>query len=275
MRFTTKGRNNMLKKKLIPTTNIYENYDEFGTLKYIPKLFRDELFIYGSKKKCNYRLKAKDKKQILEYDWKDKELIYRYKRDNNIYALIELIDNYTPFIKGLYKKPFIATNSKRLKGLQKKLDFYLEKEKDEGYRYIASRADDIMQTILVEFISLVNDFDYFKGSFSGYIKNYIPYSLERTYSEILDDIKNIYIDSISEEGIEQFVLTFLSCNIPENDELDLSNYKLTDKQEIVAKLLSEGLNISQIANELKISRAAVRKHRDLIAIKIEKAKKCA
>ncbi len=263
-----------MSRKFKPVTNIYNTYDDWGDTRYLPIPFRNTINIYQPRKKLYHRETNPSKKQRQEYSKQDDEMIsgFRYGSEDKSIYLIELIDNYTPLIKTMADNPYKYIDKIVFKAKSKAIEKFRRGEDITGYHYLSSLADDIMEEVLVSFIELVKDYNFAKGSFSGYIKSYLPYKLIKVFNNAIYDLKNEYIDGIDEAFEEEFQLKHLSCSIEYEEEqgIDLGRYNLTKPQEAVAKLLSEGLNISQIAKELKISRTGVNNHIKLIRKKFLK-----
>lgn len=264
-----------MKAKFEPITNIYNTYDDYGDTKYLFIPYRTSINIYQSRKKLYHRENNPSKKLREEYTKQDERMISKYGSERNPAYLIELIDNYTPLIKSMADNPYKYLDKPIFKHKSKIIEGYRRGENIEGYHYLSSIAEDIMEETLVSFIELANSYNSDKGSFGGYIKNYLPYKLIKVFDKAIYDLRNEYIDGIDEALEEEFQLEHLSCTIEfkEEEELDLGIYNLTKPQEAVAKLLSEGLNISQIARELNISRSGVNNHIKLIKKKMKKFKK--
>lgn len=230
-------------------------------------VLKDTIKLFNHEKKVETRNGS-----IKNIDEEDNRLIKRFVLWNDLTALNQLIDYYTPFIKSMVWKPFKSVkgkSAKRLYPLQVqanslRIDRY-------GYKYISSWAEEIVAEALMVFFQLVLEYCPDKGTFSGFIKNYLPLRLESIYRQIIKNFDYLYIDGLPEEIKEEIVLKYLSCTNPEEEDiLDLEKYEFTDKQKGVAILVSEGLNDTQIAKILGITRQGVIKHKSAIRNKIYK-----
>lgn len=232
---------------------------------------KNTIAIFNPRKKI--RIRKESNKNIRR---EDELLIWQYCFKGNDAALYDLIDYYTPFIKSMVWKPFrrIKGKAKRLYPLQARLNS--SKTDKYEYQYISSLTHEIIAEALLEFCQLVDSYWEEKGSFSGYIRNFLPLRMENIFRQIIRDIDSIYLDGLPEENKDLYELRYLSCSIPEEEEpLQLENYGFTEKQRGVALLLSEGLNDSRIAEILGISRQAVIKHKNAIKKKMSKFQKTA
>lgn len=222
--------------------------------------------ILNPRKKIKIR-KESNKKIRDEDDW----LIRKYLFHGEQEALFELIDCYTPLIKSMVWKPFFGMirRVRRLYPLQMRIN-NLRADK-LGNHYISSLTHDIIAEALLEFCQLVHLYIKEAGSFSGYVKNFLPLSMELIFRQIIREIDSVYLDGLPEESKELFELQYLSYENPDEEEmLELEKYNFTDRQREIALLLSEGYNDTQTGKIIGISRQAVLKHKGAIRKKMSK-----
>ncbi|WP_158289579.1 LuxR C-terminal-related transcriptional regulator [Paenibacillus flagellatus] len=248
------------------------NFDNLEAEQRIQEKLMNTIAIFDPRKKIPIRKESK--KNILN---EDERLIRQYLLAGNIEALLRLIDCYTPFIKSMVWSPFKSIKGKarrRLSPLQIRVNRF--KTEHVEYQYVSSMAHDIISEALVEFCQLVHSYCWQTGSFSGYVKNYLPLRMERIFRQIVSSIESVYLDGLPEESKELFELQYLSCmNLDAEEKIELEQYNLTEKQREVAILLSEGYNDAQTAKMLGISRQAVMKHKDAIKKKMRKFRQTA